>query len=135
MNAWIFKLTDGCFKSSPDDPGIEVVPRHVAEKIARLEAIREFTAADDRISYVAYLDMFDDYCEVTIRFDGLGNGTYACRLLPIADRLQAEVLDDAKIRRIALNGRKLNAIRLYRHLHGVGIKDAVDAVAELESEA
>ena len=42
--------------------------------------------------------------------------------------------DDARIRRLALvnDGKKIHAIKRYRELTGVGLKEAHDAVDELE---
>ena len=40
-------------------------------------------------------------------------------------------LTDADIRNAALQGQKIQAIKWYRQLHGVGLKDAKDAVEKM----
>ena len=42
-----------------------------------------------------------------------------------------ENLTDEDIRNIAMQGQKIQAIKWYRSLHGVGLKEAKDAVEEM----
>ncbi len=106
--------------------------REEGRVFALRECHRDLIETASAISYVRYTDDFDDYCRVQIIFDSQERGTYTIQLLPLNEREPDEILDDAKIRDIARRDRRLNAVRLYRHLHQCSLGDAIKNVAELE---
>lgn len=106
--------------------------RDEAREFASRECHRDLIDTASTISYVRYTDDFDDYCRVQINFDDQERGTYTIRLLPLNEREPIEMLDDAKIKDVAGRDRRLNAVRLYRHLYQCSLADAMQKVAELE---
>ena len=52
---------------------------------------------------------------------------------PLAPREQADL--ELDLARCLDEGRKIDAIKLYRRLHGVGLREAKEAVERLQTEA
>ena len=52
---------------------------------------------------------------------------------PISEREQADLEID--LARFLDQGRKIEAIKLYRRIHGVGLREAKEAVERLQAEA
>ncbi|MCU0721365.1 MAG: hypothetical protein MUC83_16765 [Pirellula sp.] len=125
---WLRKLFASASEGSEDD----FLTRDEAREFASRECLRDLIETVSAISYVRYTDDFDDYCRVQINFDDQERGTYTIQLLPLNEREPSEMLDDAKIKDVAVRDRRLNAVRLYRHLHQCSLADAIQKVAELE---
>lgn len=116
-------------------PSEEYLSRAEAELIASQESLRGLTVTATRIEYVRYCSDFDDFCHVQIQFLDANRGVYEIRLLPISERLESEMLNDEHIASVARHGRRLNAVRLHRHLHSTTLIEAIDAVEAMASVA
>jgi hypothetical protein len=132
---WLRKLfprNDYVTASACEDSEDGYVTREEGREFASRECHRDLVETASTISYVRYSADFDDYCRVQINFDDQERGTYTIQLLPLNERVPSEMLDDAKIKDVARRDRRLNAVRLYRHLHQCSLGDAIKRVAELE---
>lgn len=132
---WLRKLfarNEYVTASASEDSEEGFLTRDEAREFVSRECHRDLIETDSTISYVRYTDDFDDYCRVQITFDDQERGMYAIQLLPLNEREPSEMLDDAKIKDVAARDRRLNAVRLYRHLHQCSLADAIQKIAELE---
>ena len=112
----------------------EYLSRIEALEIAREESIRDLQETPDQITYIAFHKPFNDFCRVRIEFTNEDRGEYVLQLLPPAERLESEKVDDNKIKMVAKNGFVLNAVRTYRNQHSVGLADAKSAVEKMIAE-
>jgi len=104
--------------------------REEALAIAHKEASRNLNEAAAAISYVAYLPEAYDHCSVEFIHESEGwVKTWRC-LLP-QERLGGEEIDDRTIHLLATRGNLVDAIRLYRAKHRVGLLDAKNAIEAL----
>ncbi len=132
----IFKWLFGdSTRHRPDDvePDYETeyLTRAEAETLAATEATRDLQTTPELITYVTYHEPFADYCRVEIVFSEPDQGEYGIRLLPMVERLEAEMIDDSKIKEFAKQGSLLNAVRMYKNLHSVGLAAARAAVEKM----
>ncbi len=100
--------------------------------LGRCESVRDLRASSTEIAYVRFCQDFDDYCRVRIHFEKSDCGVYTIELLPNCERLNEEQLTNQKILQLARLDRRLNAVKLYRHLHQCSLQDAIVRLAELE---
>lgn len=114
-----------------DDAG-SYLSRQQGRVFAARECHRDLIETASLISYVRYAEDFDDFCRVEISFDSQERGTYTIQLLPLNERASDERLDDAKIAEVARRDRRVNAVRMYRHLHQCSLAEAIQGVVELE---
>ena len=132
---WLRKLfarNEYVTASASEDNEDGFFTRDDAREFARRECHRELIETASTISYVRYAADFDDYCRVRINFDDQERGTYTIQLLPLNEREPSEMFDDVKIKDLATRHRRLNAVRLYRHLHQCSLANAMQKVAEHE---
>jgi hypothetical protein len=128
----VFRKLDGSWSSVRDDND-QILTFESAELLATTEASRDVTITPELISYIRYSNEFDDFCRVKIRFAEPDRGIYGIDLLPLTERNATELLDDQKILLVKRRERGINAVRLYRHLHGGSLRDAIDGLARLEA--
>lgn len=118
--------------SACEDDEDGFLSREDGRAFAARECHRDLLETESVISYVRNAEDFDDFCRVQISFDSQERGTYTIQLLPLSEREPDEMLDDAKIADVARRGRRINAVRLYRHLHQCPLAEAIQGVAGLE---
>ncbi len=132
MFKWLFgDATDPQGDGCEPEYETECLTRAEAESFARNEATRDLTSTPDLITYVTFHEAFADYCRVEIEFSEPDRGEYGIRLLPMAERLTSEMIDDNTIKAVAKQGSMLNAVRMYKNLHSVGLAVAKSAVEKM----
>jgi len=99
-----------------------------AREIAERDAKRALSFAPEKITYVCHEKGLADYCRIDIAFAEPDRGLMTLQLLPLAEREEDEMLTDDHIREVAQSGRTIAAIRLYRFLHSVGLKEGKEAI-------
>jgi hypothetical protein len=100
-----------------------------AEAMARRDGNRILQLDRDAVRYVEYdATFFHDYRKVSIEFDESGRGRMSFVMLPLAEREPNEHLTEEHIRTVAVAGKFLDAIRLYRLLHAADLATAKLAV-------
>ena len=105
-----------------------------AKALAESEAKRDLQIGETAITYVKYDENFQDYIQVEILFAERNKGVLAMSSLPLEERQSDEQLNDQHIAYVARTGNLIGAIRLYRLLHTVGLKEAKDAIDRLLKE-
>jgi len=94
-------------------------------------AARDLIESETCISYVAYLESFDDYCRCQFTLEEKRGWLLSCRMLGDDERLPEERITDARIVEVADRGGMLNAIRLYRAKYHSGLAEAKTGVESL----
>lgn len=97
---------------------------------AQAEALRPFDDSGNPLRYV----MFDQACHdhVLVEFvQEEGGWSKMSRSLLASERLESEQISDETIRKIAMEGNMVTAIRLYRVKYDAGLRDAMKAVQAL----
>lgn len=90
--------------------------------------VGEVIVSDDRSYEVIEVIYNDDNNDILIRVEGILNTRYGnpkfAGMPPSADRLE-------EVRRLALSGEKLRAVKLYKEIMGIGLREAKDYIDSL----
>src|SRR5262245_25238 len=119
--------------SEEEEFEIEYLTREEALEIARSQALRDLSELDTKISYVAFVRDFEDYCYCEFTYDVSDGWVPSCRMLREGERLPEEQIADTHIARVAREGNIVSAIRLYRGKYGVGLAEGKAGVRRLLS--
>ncbi|MEM9345563.1 MAG: hypothetical protein AAGB26_02985 [Planctomycetota bacterium] len=124
--------TDDSQDSSADD-GIEYFTYGQALAFANEQALRELTASDSSIYYIAHVASMHDYCfcEWIKQDEGW---VMTVRGLTNQERLPQEQITDDQILTLFREGNRISAVRLYRTREEVGLKEAMDAIEQMLSD-
>src|SRR2546422_146361 len=92
---------------------VERFTQQQALAAATTEALRDLTVSDDVIRYVAFVPEFDDFCECEFFREEAG-WFKVVGLLELSKRLPGEEITVERIIHLAMNGKKVSAIRMYQ---------------------
>jgi hypothetical protein len=121
--------------SKEEDFETEYLTREQALEIARSQALRNLSESDTKISYVAFMADFEDYCYCEFTYEVPDGWVFSCQMLREEARQPEEQITDAHILRVVREGNLLSAIRLYRGKYGVGLTEGKAEVERLMSLA
>lgn len=116
------------------DDEVEYLTTKEAESRAKEIAIRNLKIGSSHISCVGYFEGFSDYALVEFLKKPEGwIQVFTC--LPYEMRLENEVIQDSKIKALAMESNLISAIRLYRAKYGVGLVEAKNAVEKMKAQS
>lgn len=108
----------------------EDLTREQALAYVAAETVRNYEEDETSVKFIAFVPIQSDFCrcEWTKKEEGW---TYLMRMLPNNERLPEEEIQDERIVQLALAGKRIDAIRLFRGKYDADLAQAVSAVAEM----
>ena len=115
-----------------DHDDIEYLTRTEALDFAQSHASRDVAESASNISFVGCNDLFFDHCLYELTEERPNGWQVTFRSLADDERKPDEVIDDGRIKQLALSGNRTGAIGLYRCKYKTGLAEARAAVASMQ---